>query len=220
MTQKKLQERRARLRKLDRELKKLFPQVGIELNFANPVELLVAVQLSAQCTDKMVNRITAMLFKKYPTLEAYLAAGPGEFAQDIKPCGYYNAKARNILGALRMLKEEFNGRVPTSIEKLLRLPGVGRKTATVVLAESYGIIDGITVDTHVIRFVHRYDLSDHKDPVKIERDLMELLPKKEWRDFTHRVIHYGRYLAPARKYDTSRDPLIRIYPAAEKRFRV
>ena len=106
------------------------------------------------------------------------------------------------------------------MEPLVTLPGVARKTATVVLPEAYGVVAGITVDTHVIRFVQRFDLSDYKDAVRIERDLMKLVPKKEWAYFTHRVIHYGRYLAPARKYDTSKDPLVKIYPPAAKRFRV
>ena len=118
-----------------------------------------------------------------------------------------------------MVKKEFGGEVPKTMGEMLRLPGVARKTATVVLKEAHGVIAGITVDTHVIRFVQRFDLSDHKNPVKIEKDLMELLPKKEWGRFTHRVIHYGRYLAPARPYDTTKDPLIKIYPSAAKRFR-
>jgi endonuclease-3 len=119
-----------------------------------------------------------------------------------------------------MLKKEFGSRVPRTMEEILQLPGVARKTATVVLREAYGVTAGVTVDTHVIRFVQRFDLSDYKDPIRIERDLMELLPKKEWPYFTHRVIHYGRYLAPARRYDTTKDPLVKIYPPAAKRFRV
>ena len=216
----KLLLRKKRIQKLDRALKKLFPEAGIELKFKNPLQLLVAVQLSAQCTDKVVNRITEKLFKKYKTLSDYLEAKPREFEQDIRSCGYYRSKTKNILGAVKMIKKDFDGKVPNTIEKMLKLPGVARKTATVVLCEAYGVIAGITVDTHVIRFVQRFDLSDHKNPVKIERDLMELLPKKEWPRFTHRVIHYGRYLAPARRYDTTKDPLVKIYPPAAKRFRV
>lgn len=219
ISQKKVGERRARIIKLDRALKKLFPTAEIELSFGSPWELLVAVQLSAQCTDKMVNKITERLFKKYKTLDDYLEAKPREFEQDIKSSGFYRAKTKNILAAAQMLKREFGGRVPKTIEEMLRLPGVARKTATVVLKEAHGVVAGITVDTHIIRFVQRFDLSDYKDPVRIERDLMELLPKKEWGSFTHRVIHYGRYLAPARPYDTSKDPLIKIYPPAGNRFR-
>lgn len=219
MSPKKLAERKARIQKLNRALKKLFPDASIELTFKNPLELLVAVQLSAQCTDKMVNRVTLNLFKKYKTLNDYCAADPKEFEQDIRQCGYYRQKTKNILGAVAMLKKDFKGKVPQSIAELLCLPGVARKTATVVLCEAYGIVDGITVDTHVIRFVQRYGLSEYKDPVRIERDLMKLLPKKEWADFTHRVIHYGRYLAPARVYDTTKDPLVKIFPPAATRFR-
>ena len=119
-----------------------------------------------------------------------------------------------------MIKKEFGGQVPQTIEDMLRLPGVARKTATVVLSEAYGVVAGITVDTHVIRFCSRFDLSDYQDPVRIEKDLMQLVPKKEWPHFTHRVIHYGRYLAPARTYDPTRDPLVKVYPPAAKRFRV
>ena len=225
MTPKKLLERKIRLAKLDRALKKLYPHAHIELNYKTPWQLLVAVQLSAQCTDKMVNKITAELFKKYKTVDDYVRAGKSakgvhEFEQMIKSCGYYHSKAKNILAAARMVQKEFGGRVPKTIEEMLMLPGVARKTATVVLKEAYGIVAGITVDTHVIRFVGRYDLSDYQDAVRIEKDLMQLVPKKEWGTITHRIIHYGRYLAPARAYDTTKDPLVKIYPTAAKKFRV
>jgi len=225
MNPKTLKDRRVRILKLDRALKKLFPSARIELSFKNPLELLVAVQLSAQSTDKNVNKITGKLFKKYRTLDDYVRAGKTEagrraFEQAIFSSGFYRAKTKNILAAAKMIKTEFGGKVPQTIEEMLRLPGVARKTATVVLKEAYGIVAGITVDTHVIRFVQRFDLSDYKDAVRIEKDLMALLPKKEWGEFTHRVIHYGRYLAPARKYDTAKDPLVKIYPPAAKRFRV
>ena len=212
--------RKTRILALNRALKKLFPNAAIELNFSNPLELLVAVQLSAQCTDKMVNRITEKLFKKYKRLDDYVKADPYEFEQDIKSSGFYRNKTKNILGAAKMIKNEFGGTVPNTMAEILRLPGVARKTATVVLKEAHGVVAGITVDTHVIRFVQCFDLSDYKNPVKIENDLMALLPKREWGSFTHRVIHYGRYLAPARRYDTTTDPLIKIYPKAAGRFRV
>jgi endonuclease-3 len=220
MTPAKLKTRRERLAKLDRQLTKLFPHASIELNYKTPWQLMVAVQLSAQCTDKMVNKITATLFKKYKTLDDYVRADPQEFAQDIKSSGFYQNKTKNILAAAKIVKGQYGGRVPKDIVELLKLPGVARKTATVVLKEAFGITAGITVDTHVIRFVQRYDLSDYKDAVRIEKDLMELVPKKEWGNITHRIIHYGRYLAPARKYDTTKDPLVKIYPKAAKKFRV
>ncbi len=225
MDAQKLLERKARIRKLNATLKKLYPHAAIELKFKTPWQLMVAVQLSAQSTDKNVNKITSTLFRKYKTLEDYVRAGRTkrrihEFEKGIFASGFYRAKAKNILGASKMLKEKFNGRVPKTMEGILMLPGVGRKTGNVVLTETYGILGGITVDTHVIRFVQRFDLSNYRDPVRIEKDLMQLLPKKEWRDFTHRVIWYGRRLAPARAYDTATDPLMRIYPKAAKKFRV
>jgi len=224
MIPQKLNERKIRIQKLDRALKKLFPNAKIELNYKTPWQLLVAVELSAQCTDKMVNKISEQLFKKYITLDAYVRAGETQkgiraFEQDIKSSGFYRAKTKNILNAAKMVQEDFGGTIPKTMEEMLRVPGVARKTANVVLAEAYGIVEGITVDTHVVRFVQRFGLSDSKNPVQIEKDLMQLLPKKEWPHFTHRVIHYGRYLAPARKYDTTADPLIKIYPAAAKHFR-
>ena len=225
MTPAKLKARKERIRKLDKALKKLFPKAEIELNYSNPLELLVAVQLSAQSTDKNVNKITEKLFKKYRTLEDYVHAGKTQkginrFEQDIFASGFYRNKAKNILAATKMIKGEFGGEVPGTIAEMLRLPGVARKTATVVLKEAFNVVAGVTVDTHVIRFVQRYDLSDYKDAVRIEKDLMQLLPQKEWGNFTHRVIHYGRYLAPARPYDTTKDSLVKIYPPAAKKFRV
>jgi len=219
MTPEKFTERKERIMKLDRALKKLFPDANIELNFGSPWELLVAVQLSAQCTDNRVNIVTEKLFKKYRNLDDYVNANPMEFERDIHSTGFFRNKTKNILSAAKMVQTDFRGKVPKTIEEMLRLPGVARKTATVVLATAYGVVAGVTVDTHGIRFVKRYDLSDHKDPVRIERDLIELLPKKEWEGFAHRVIHYGRYIAPARAYDTSKDPLVKIYPPAAHAFR-
>lgn len=225
MTPAKLKERKVRITKLSKALAKLYPDAEIELNFKNAWELVVAVQLSAQSTDKNVNKITEKLFKKYKKLDDYVHAGNTEkgrreFERDIFASGFYHNKAKNILAAAKIIKEENAGKIPKTIEALVKIPGFGRKTANVVLAEAHGVLAGVTVDTHVIRFVQRFDLSDYKDPIRIEKDLMELLPQKEWRLFTHRVIHYGRYLAPARKYDTTKDPLIKIFPPAANKFRV
>lgn len=221
MTPKKLKERRERLLKLDKALKKLFPHAGTELRFKTPWQFLVAVQLSAQCTDRRVNIVTSELFKKYKTLDDYVRADVKEFTHLIRSVTFANNKARNILAAAKMVKEKYKGKLPKKIEEMVTIPGVGRKTANVILSDLYEIADGITVDTHVIRFANRFDLSDgKKDAVKIERDLMQLLPKKEWPHFSHRVVFYGRYLAPARTYDTTKDPLVKIYPPAAKRFRV
>lgn len=216
----RFRERKIRLIKLNRVLKKLFPRAGIVLTYRNSWELLVSVILSAQCTDKMVNKVTKKLFKKYKTLDDYITVNPREFERDIHSCGYYRAKTKNILGAATILKDEFKGKIPQTMEEMLKFPGVARKTANVVLGNAHGVVEGVAVDTHVRRFVVRFDLSDHKDPVKIEQDLMQLLLKKEWFPFTYRVIEYGRTLAPARKYDTTKDPLVKIYPKAAKRFRV
>ncbi len=216
----KFHERTVRAHALDTKLKKLFPHVRIALAYGSPWELLVAVILSAQCTDVMVNKVTPRLFAKYPTLHAYVAANPVEFAEDIRSTGFFNSKAKHILAAARMVEEEYGGVVPCTMEELLRIPGVARKTANVVLGNAYGVVEGIAVDTHVRRFAVRFDLSDSTDPVVIERDLMELLPKEDWFGFTYRVIEYGRTIAPARMYDTSRDPLVALYPPAGERFRV
>ena len=219
-SQKKFKERQERILKLNAVLKKLFPKAHIALNFSNDWELLVAVILSAQCTDKKVNEITAGLFKKYSALDDYVKADPQEFENDIHAAGFFRNKTKNILGAARMVKETYGGKLPKTMAEMLHIPGVARKTGNVVLGNAHGVVEGIAVDTHVLRFVGRFDLSDHKDPVRIERDLMEMLPKKEWYSFTYRVIDYGRTMAPARFYDTSKDPLVKIYPPAAKKFRV
>lgn len=218
MTNKKLAERKIRVRKMNAILKRLFPDVRIELNFSNPWELMVAVQLSAQCTDVRVNVVTKTLFKKYPTLDHYVYASQSVFESDIRSCGYYRNKTKNILGAARMVQEHFKGKIPDSMDTLLTLPGVARKTANVVLSTLYGASDGIAVDTHVRRFAVRFDLSDFTDPVRIERDLMSILPKKEWWLFNHRLVHYGRYICKARPHECRDHPLTKIYPKAVKKW--
>jgi endonuclease-3 len=181
---------------------------------------LVAVELSAQCTDKMVNKVTKVLFKKYKTLDDYIHAKPAEFEKDIHRTGYYRNKTKNILAAAKMLKEKFDGVLPKTMEEMLLIPGVGRKTANVVLGNAHGIAYGIAVDTHVHRFAVRFGLTDHpKNVHKIEQDLMRIIPQKEWFHFTYLAIEYGRNIAPARKYDVSADPLLKIYPPAAKRFK-
>lgn len=205
---------------LDRTLKRLFPDVGMALTYSNHWELLVAVILSAQCTDKKVNEVTARLFKKYRTLDDYCAADPAEFERDIHATGFFRAKTKNVLAAALVVRDQFGGELPRTMAEMLTIPGVARKTANVVLGNAYGIVEGLAVDTHVKRFAIRFDLTDHTDPVKIERDLMALLPKKDWLGFTYRAIEYGRQIAPARKYDTINDPLVKVYPPAGARFRV
>lgn len=214
MTPLKLKARKERFKKMDRILKKLFPDVHIALNFSNNWELLVAVILSAQCTDKKVNEVTKMLFKKYKTLDDYVNASQETFEKDIKSTGFYRNKAKNILTAAKKVKEEFGGKVPDTMEALLSLPSVARKTANVVLGNAFGKSEGIAVDTHVRRFALRFDLTDSKDPKKIERDLMEIVPSVDWNTVTYRLIEYGRQICPARKHDCTDHPLTKIYPKA------
>ena len=208
-------ERKKRAAKIVRKLRQLFPKATIALKYSNFWELLVAVQLSAQCTDKKVNEVTAELFKKYRTLEDYLKADPKEFERNIHACGFFRNKTRNILAAARMVQEKFGGKVPRTMQAILQLPGVARKTANVVLANAYGVVEGIAVDTHVMRLSQKLGLTDSKNPVKIEQDLMKLLQKKDWFFFTYGMIEYGRNVCPARRHeDCKSHPLTKIYPKA------
>lgn len=193
-----------------KELKKLFPHAHIVLHYSNHWELLVAVILSAQCTDRMVNTVTQKLFEKYKTLDDYIHANPKEFEKDIRSTGFYRNKAKHILAAAKIIKERFQGKVPNMMRELLSLPGVARKTANVVLGNAFGIVEGIAVDTHVRRLSKLYGLTIHNDPEKIEQDLMRIIPKNEWFDFTYRMIEYGRQYCPARKHDHARCPLSKL----------
>ncbi len=183
---------------LNRALKKLHPHAHIALRFNNTWELLVAVILSAQCTDKKINEITPKLFKRYKTIKSYANADPHEFEKYIYQSGFYRAKTKNIIGAAKYLLAYHKGEVPKTMAEILHVPGVARKTGNVVLGNAYGVVEGIAVDTHVIRLSRLFGLTKHHDPVKIERDLMELLPKKEWFPFTYRLIDYGRTECTAR----------------------
>jgi endonuclease-3 len=201
---KKLKEKALKIIKV---LKRLFPTAKIALNYSNPWELLVAVVLSAQCTDKKVNEVTEKLFKKYKTLDDYIKANPREFEQDIKSTGFYKNKAKNILATARVIKEKFNGQVPKTMEELLTLPGIGRKSANVILGNAYGIVEGIAVDTHVRRLAKKLGLTKNTDPDKIEKDLMQIIPKKYWFPFTYWLIEYGRKYCPARPHNHNNCPL-------------
>jgi len=189
------------------ELKKLFPEAKMMLRYGNNWELLVAVELSAQCTDKKVNEITPALFKKYPTLADYVKAKPSEFEKDVYQSGFYKNKTKNILAAAKLVSEKFGGKIPRTMEEILTIPGVARKTANIVLGNAYGIVEGIAVDTHVKRMARLWCLSKETSPEKIEKDLMELLPKEEWFQFTYLVIEYGRKYCTARVKDHSKCPL-------------
>jgi endonuclease-3 len=202
--------RRERARKILQALKRLVPQAKPALRFSNPWELLVAVMLSARCTDEKVNQVTEQLFRKYRTLDDYMHADPQEFEQDIKPTGFYKEKAKRILDAARFLQTTFSGQVPRTMEAMVRIPGVGRKSANIVLGAGYGIVEGIAVDTHVRRLARVLDLTDQTDPDKIEQDLMQLIPRREWLAFSFRLIEYGRKYCPARPHDHSACPLTRL----------
>ena len=196
-----------RVKTILRELQRLFPAAHIALNYSNNWELMVAVQLSAQCTDKRVNMVTPVLFKKYPTLADYCAADPAEFEKDIHSTGFFRNKTKNILAAAKVVRDTFHGEIPRTMAEILTIPGVARKTANVVLGNAYGVVDGIAVDTHVMRLAQKLGLTKHKDPVKIERDLMAVIPKKEWFTFTYRLIDYGRAYCVARPHDHAKCPL-------------
>ena len=214
MTSEQLKIRKARAKKIALVLAKLFPKASIALTYRTNWELLVAVELSAQCTDKKVNEVTKELFKKYRTLDDYVRAKPSEFEQDIRATGFYRNKARNVLAAAKIVKEKFHGKIPRTMEEILTIPGVARKTANVVLGNAYGVVEGIAVDTHVRRLALKLGLTDHDDPVKIERDLMEIFPKKDWFKLTYWLIEYGRHVCPARPHDCANHPLTKIYPPA------
>ncbi|MCR4322870.1 MAG: endonuclease III [Candidatus Azambacteria bacterium] len=202
--------RKAKAVKIVRALKKLFPKARMALRYSNNWELLVAVVLSAQCTDKKVNEVTEKLFKKYKTLNEYADADPKEFEKDIHATGFFRNKTKSILRAANMIRADFGGEIPHTMEELVRVPGVARKTANIVLGNAYGIVVGIAVDTHVIRLSRLLGLTDHTDPVNIERDLMQILPKEEWLAFTYRLIEYGRKYCSARKHEHAACPLSAI----------
>jgi len=187
-----------RTEKIRKILKARYPDVRTQLNYEDPFELLVATILSAQCTDKQVNIVTKALFKKLKTPYNFADASPEIVEQLIRPTGYFRNKAKNIINCSKAIIEKFNGEVPASLEELTGLPGVGRKTANVVLGAAFGI-PGVVVDTHVSRIAQRLDFSDNKDPVRIEFDLMEIIPKKEWNDFCLHLIYFGREICKARK---------------------
>ncbi|MGI9107367.1 MAG: endonuclease III [Pyrinomonadaceae bacterium] len=179
-------------------LKRAYPEARCSLNYTTPLELLIATILSAQCTDERVNLVTIDLFRKYPRSEDYVNAAPAELERDIHSTGFYRNKAKAIQGACRMINEQYDGRVPETMEELIALPGVARKTANVVLGNAFHIASGVVVDTHVSRVAQRLRLSEHEQPEKIERDLIEIVPRKDWIIFPHLLIAHGRQICKAR----------------------
>ncbi len=192
-------ERHARLTRILDLLDERYPDVTCALLHSNAWELLVATILSAQCTDERVNKVTPGLFRKYPTMADFANAKQAELARDVHSTGFFNNKAKSIIGAAKTLIEEFGGEIPRDIERLLKVPGAARKTANVVLGTAFGIASGVVVDTHVARIAGRLDLTRESSPVKIEQDLMKLLPRERWIRFSHQVIHFGREICIARK---------------------
>jgi endonuclease-3 len=196
-------------------LKAEFPDARTELDWKNPLELLVATMLSAQTTDVQVNRVTQTLFAKYRTAEDYAHADPTELEEDIRPTGFYRNKARSLRNMADVLVDEHGGEVPSTMQQLVALPGVGRKTANVVLGNAFGVDEGIVVDTHVRRVSGRLGLTENKDPVKIEQDLMKLVPQEDWTVFSHLLILHGRRTCKARKPDCPNCILNDICPSAQ-----
>jgi endonuclease-3 len=195
-----------------RRLRKTYGDAQCALVFRNPLQLLIATMLSAQCTDQRVNIVTKTLFRKYRSAADYAAAPAGELERDIQSTGFFRNKAKNIRACCRQLVDRYGGQVPEDLSALVELPGVGRKTANVVLGTAFGVAVGVVVDTHVMRLSRRLGLTTHTDPVKIERDLMELLPPREWIDFSHRMIHHGRQICIARRPKCEVCPLADICP--------
>jgi endonuclease-3 len=192
-------ERQARVTSILKTLDEMYPNVTCALIHRTPWELLVATILSAQCTDVRVNLVTPGLFAKYPTPRDFAAARQEVLANDIRSTGFFNNKAKSVIGAAKKIVNEFGGKVPQTLEELITVPGAARKTANVVLGTAYNIASGIVVDTHVQRVSHRLDLTKQTDPVKIEQDLIKIIPRDRWILFSHQIIHHGRALCIARK---------------------
>jgi endonuclease III len=209
-------ERAARIKKISAGLRRAYPDAHCELHFSNPLELLVATILSAQCTDKRVNIVTADLFGKYRSAANYARADLGKLENEIKATGFFRNKARSIQGCCRALVEKHGGQVPGTMEELIELDGVGRKTANVVLGNAFNINAGIVVDTHVARLSQRLGLTKADEPAKIEQDLMKLLPRSQWTLFSHLLIWHGRRRCYARKPDCPKCEIKKLCPSAGK----
>lgn len=200
--------------KVLRELKQLYSDLKTPLHHDSPFQLLMAVMLSAQCTDALVNKVTPALFKAYPTPMALAQAVIGDVENRIRRVNYYKTKARHLIGMAKLLVADYNGKVPDSMDALIRLPGVGRKTANVILGAAFDRPVGIVVDTHVKRLANRLGLTAHQNPVKIERELMQIVPKKEWENFSLALIFHGRACCTARNPDHKNCPLADMCPSA------
>jgi len=189
----------ARVRAILEKLDQAYPAATCALRHDNPFQLLISTILSAQCTDERVNQVTAALFPKYPSPEAFAYANPRELEKEIRPTGFFRNKTKSVMGASKLIVEGFGGKVPQTMEEMLTLPGVARKTANVVLGTAFGVASGVVVDTHVQRLAGRLDLSRQEDPKKIEQDLMQVIPQDRWILFSHQLIWHGRRVCQARK---------------------
>ena len=196
------------------ELCRLYPDAKCSLNFSNPLELLVATQLSAQCTDERVNIVTKQLFQKYRSVEDYATVSQEELEQDIKSTGFYRNKAKNLRAAAQRIITNYGGEVPRIMADILTLPGVARKTANVVLGNAFGIVEGFVVDTHIGRLARRFGWTTNEDPVKVEQDLMRIVPQKDWLDLSHLLIYHGRAVCYARKPACQECALVPLCPSA------
>ena len=206
---------KTRALKIQRILKKTYPEVKTQLRYADPFQLLVATILSAQCTDKQVNRVTKALFKTLKTPQDFANTSNEAIEDLIRPTGYFRNKTKNIKNCSKTLLEKYDGRVPQSLDELVKLPGVGRKTANVVLGSAFNI-PGIVVDTHVARISKRLGFTESNNPVKIEYDLMEIIPREEWNDFSLQLIYFGREICKARKPECPTCPLYDLCDFPEK----
>lgn len=209
-----ISERRLRARKIVAQLKKLYPVPKTELIYHTPFQLVVAVMLSAQTTDKQVNKVTETLFKKYKTPRDFAKANPKVFEKEISSVSFFRNKAKSIIASAKKIEEDFGGKVPRTVPELITLPGIAYKTANVVLGELYDVWEGIPTDTHVKRFAHRFDLVNSTDLTKISKELEALVPKKDWKYVNNGLVLYGRYVCTARPHDCDKHPLTKLYPKA------
>jgi endonuclease-3 len=205
-----------RIRKIIRILRREYPQSRTALQFETPLQILIATILAAQSTDALVNRVTPALFRRYPTAADFARADRAELEQEIRSTGFFRNKAKSIIGAAKTIMTDFGGEVPSRMEDLLTLPGVARKTANIVLSSGFRIAAGIAVDTHVKRLAGRIGLSRQRDPEKIERDLMKIVPKKDWLDFNYMLVNHGRKICRARKPLCPQCAIRRLCPSAVK----
>jgi endonuclease-3 len=210
--------RAARAAKIVACLKKMYPQPKTELAYRFPFQLVVAVILSAQCTDKLVNKVTALLFKKYKTPKDFAKAKPGMLTREISRVSFYRNKAKHIIAAAKMLEKDFGGVIPQDAQQLQKLPGVGYKTAHVILGELYDMWDGIPTDTHVKRFARKFDLTDATDLKKISHDLEALISRKDWKYVNNGFVLYGRYVCKANRHECRDHPLTKLWPPAKTRW--